>query len=197
MPGVRSLQPLPGGIENYPKTLAAMLDMCLDPVPVESLREQISGAFPTVSSERVAGGYISGVLYALGLAERSGRCVIATRSGRRFAKTLNLDILEKALLDRVEGIPELLKVLEGSDGRMAEIQAEMAAVGFEWLSDWQVRFRLRWLRVVGLTIRLSEKDSNGRYPEWTLTSRGRRKLASGLFAGRRSGAAAAGQEVRR
>lgn len=179
MPSVRSIQPLPGGIENYPKTLSMMLGMCLDPVPVKLLREQIFKAFPTVASERVAGGYVSGVLYALGLAERSGRYVVATQSGRRFAETMNLAILEKALLHRVDGIPELLRVLEESDGRMADIQAEMAAAGFEWLSDWQVRFRLRWLRVVGLTTRLAEKDSSGRYPEWTLTSRGRRKLASG------------------
>lgn len=182
MKSVRSIQPLPGGIQNYPKTLAKMIGMCLDPVPVKLLRGQIFGAFPTVSSERVASGYISGVLYALGLAERSGRNVVATRSGRRFAETLDLAILEKALLNRVEGIPELLGVLGESDGRMAEIQAEMAVAGFEWLSDWQVRFRLRWLRVVGLTTRLAEKDSSGRYPEWTLTLRGRRKLAGGGLA---------------
>lgn len=173
MSKARSLQPLPGGIENYPATLARLVQLCETPIAPQLLKQSIMQAFPTVSSGKVASGCISGVLYALGFAENSSNSVTATPRGMRFLALRDLEVIQEGLLENVDGVPELMTLLlDRRSLPMKAICAQMQSHGFAWASDWQVRFRLRWLRVVALVDRLPEGQSVGRYPEWVLTQHG-------------------------
>lgn len=173
MPKARSLQPLPGGVENYPATLARLVQLCETPIAPQLLKQSIMQAFPTVSSGKVASGCISGVLYALSFAENCSNSVKATPRGMRFLASRDPKVIQEGLLENVDGVPELMTLLAASPSLpMKAICAQMQFHGFAWASDWQVRFRLRWLRVVDLVDRLPEGQSVGRYPEWVLTQHG-------------------------
>jgi repressor of nif and glnA expression len=55
--------------------------------------------------------------------------------------------------------------------RIGEIHSDLQTAGFAWRTQWQVRYRLKWLEAAGLVERVAS-----RYPQYALTRQGRAAL---------------------
>lgn len=168
-----SIWPLPGGIENYEDTLRQMLQLCWEPIPIDQYVAALIEKYPTVSSVRTARSYVYNVLGVLGFADIDRGIVVASATGRSYVETSDPALIESALRTRLTGVDELLEELKRQPRPISELLDAMRSRGFDWASDWQLRFRLRWLRVAGVVERRTERESAGRYPEWALVSRNR------------------------
>lgn len=81
-------------------------------------------------------------------------------------------VIVDLLKSQVYGVSEIMACLSGSQGSISEVLDELQQnYGVTWTSDWQVRFRLNWLRGFGAVEQLEPADSIGRYPEWRLCER--------------------------
>lgn len=161
-----SIQPLPGGVGNYPQTLARLIELCADPLPLDDYFERVMTEYPTVQSRATAEGYLYGVLCVMRFAQVSRGVVQATPAGRQYAAERDPKILQAALCNNVRGVTELLEELAVQPRPIGLLLEAMRARGFTWTTVWQVRFRLRWLLVAGMATRRSHRDSKHRYPEW-------------------------------
>ncbi len=167
----RSLWPMPGGASCYGDSLKVMLRLCSKAENLDSLAEAIVDAFPGVRSPSTAKRYVSLVAYPLGFVDVEGSKVTLTSAGRQFAKSGSRTLLAKQLVERISGVTEILALLEGGPQRIGIIHIELAELGFGWQSDWQIRYRLRWMETAGLIRRRDYRINNRtrqRYPEYLL-----------------------------
>lgn len=171
---VRSIWPMPGGAKNYAENLRLMLGYCDPPASVEVIVDRIIHEFPKVKSQRTARGYVDHVLRALGLVEATNRCTVKqTAAGRKFSKTGNRIILRDLLLERVAGIEDIIQILEARPLRVGVIHELLGHRGYTWESDWQVRYRLRWMETTGLVQRRdydASRRTRQRYVEYVVTT---------------------------
>ena len=124
-----------------------------------------------VHSPESARRYVHLVAQGLGFVERNGSSVALTSPGIEFARTASRPLLAKQLVERVAGVREILALLEDGPLRIGVIHAKLADSGFLWESDWQVRYRLRWLETAELVVRRDHEGENKtqqRYPEYVL-----------------------------
>ena len=163
----RSIQGLPGKAEDYPDTLHRLLKALWDEdLPTAEFLEFVQREHGTTRSS--ARSVLYNALRVLGFVECDRVSVGLTETGLRYVESPTQELIQQALIDNVFGIHELLEILERRPRRIGEILPLMQQKGFAWESDWQVRYRLKWLRTAGLVQRLSEAESSGRYPEWSL-----------------------------
>lgn len=142
------------------------------PESIDSFADAFMDAFPSVNSKRLARAYLRHTLVPLGVVEINSNAVGATSIGRKFASTASnaekRRQLASLLKSRIWGVREMVRLLGPGPKSIRWILAEMQADGFPWRSDWQVRYRLNWMRTAGMVERLSERDSTERYPQWRL-----------------------------
>jgi restriction system protein len=151
-PGMyRSLWPLPGGNQAYVTALEKLLPLALDQPATANFVSRVQREFPQVESPATANGYVR-VLVALGFIELSGGQISLTPVGRSFVEFHDVELVRKALADRVVGVNELLEELERGPRTMEQLQQVLAEVGLAWETNAQLRWRLHWLESVGLVL---------------------------------------------
>jgi len=105
------------------------------------------------------------------MVERSPRGGLElTAAGRRYARTGDLAILRRVLVDRVVGARELLEELTTCGSTYPELTEQLAGRGIVWNYPMAVRYRVWWLVAAGAIT--SRRDS--RVDRLTLTPAGRR-----------------------
>ena len=163
----RSLWGLPGGWVNYRVSLAKMGTLAKDSHTVDELGLRIVHNFQTVASMSTARGYVRYVLRPLGVLETdSGGRVLAVNSKLSSGGPITRPMLLDRLIHRVEGVAEVLAVVEQGPISIRRILETKEVRQFSWRSDWPVRYRLNWLRAANAVTRLSERESSERYPQW-------------------------------
>jgi hypothetical protein len=152
MPGTpkqaRSLWPLPGGTGQYLASLDAILHMVDETTDTDTVLGQIVATFERAQSRKTARSYLH-VVADLGFVNLDGPVVRLTASGRKYLRTGDVALVRKALLDRVDGIAELLRLIGQRPRRIGLLHERMQANGYNWTTLSQVRYRLRWLEEVG------------------------------------------------
>lgn len=159
----RTLWPLPGGTGQYLATATAILGRAASSTSAEALLDWFLNEFE-LDSRRTAQSYIR-VLHALGLIELVGLSVYVTTDGQRFLETGDVDIVRRALTVRISGVDDVLELLGRRPLRIGALTAAMKEAGYDWSTDSQVRYRLRWLEEVGLVSRHGKAR-----PEYRLTA---------------------------
>lgn len=140
---------------------------------VDDLAAEICTEFATVTSLSTARGYVTYVLKPLGVVdiERQG-LIVAYSATLTNGKLISKHRLLTSLLDRVEGVSEILSAIQEEPLAIRHIAGAKNVGQLQWKSDWPVRYRLNWLRAAGAVTRLSERESSERYPQWTCTPAG-------------------------
>lgn len=163
----RSIQGLPGKAEDYPETLHNLLKALWDEgLPIAEFLEYIMREHGTTRAS--ARSVLYNALRVLGFVECDGVSVGLTRTGLLYVENPTTALIQQALINNVIGVQELLEILGQRPRRIGELLPLMQQKGFAWESDWQIRYRLKWLRTAGLARRLTEAESSGRYPEWSI-----------------------------
>lgn len=85
-----------------------------------------------------------------------GESTYLTDSGQAWSATGDVEIIRKALLNRVAGCSEILTLLAQRPLRTGALAEQLAVLGYEWRTLSQVRYRLRWLEAVGLVDRIGK-----------------------------------------
>ena len=166
----RSIWPLPGGTAKYIATLQRFLQLCSDRPSRTDFTERVLREFPTVRSAQSVRSYVQYVLIPLDLVQSTADTIELTTNGRAFLRQKDPRRKLASLLEKqIWGVSDLLTILQDEPKTIGSLSMEMQDRGFPWKSDWQIRYRLNWLRAVGVVVRNSEKESPGRYPTWTLS----------------------------
>lgn len=165
-PKFRTLWPLPGGSGQYLRTTAAILHRASASTSADAVLDWFVATY-SLDSLKTARSYLR-VLHVLGLLEAVGLSVYVTSDGRRFLESGDVDILRRALIERISGVDDLLKILARRPLRLGPLTAAMSEAGYPWRTPSQVRYRLRWLEEVGLIARHGKAR-----PEYRLTNEAR------------------------
>lgn len=167
----RSIQGLPGRAGDYPATLQRLLEVLADgDVPIADFVDRLMTEYGTTKTS--AKSVLYNVLRVLDFVECDRVSVGLTETGRRYLADPEPTLIGHALIENVVGVTDILEVLGERPQPISSLHEAMRARGFGWQSDWQVRYRLKWLRTAGLVLRRTEAESSGRYPEWALTDLG-------------------------
>jgi hypothetical protein len=176
-PKARSIWPLPGGSDAYLENLLRILHaLPQHGVQTEDFLVTFRVTFPLVSSDSTARSYLRHTLVSLGVVSNSGGRVQMTAAGRSLLRSSDpRRQLGSIVLSRIEGARPLLGVLQKGPSSIRHLIPAMAELGFEWSSDWPLRYRLNWLKTAGLVVRVPESESAERYPQWRITTRTERE----------------------
>ena len=169
----RSLWGLPGGFINYRDALAHMGVLARSSASRDEVAKKICRDFETVSSMSTAKGYVSHVLRPIGVVvlDRDGQ-ILEVSAQLSSGKPISKSKLRSSLISRVEGVSEILRVIQKTPLAMRHIHAAKGVQRLAWSSDWPLRYRLNWLRAAGAVERLPERASSERYPQWVCTKVG-------------------------
>jgi hypothetical protein len=143
----RSLWPLPGGSGEYLASLHSILEMVHASTDTDEVLDQLLSAFPAVASRKAARSYLH-VVNDLGLVDLDGPAIRLTTAGQKYRETKDAKVVERALLNRIAGVPELLALIAQRPRRLGLLCEAMRHEGFSWSTQSQVRYRLRWLEEV-------------------------------------------------
>jgi hypothetical protein len=164
----RALWPLPGSAADYSDTLPELLRIAEDNPSVSVFLRRLQKRFPRVSS--TASGYLKSLIN-VGLVEREGARIQLTAAGRQLLRG-DRRVLSEVLIERIAGVAELMRLLSEDPMRIGQLHERLQSLGFTWHTQSQVRYRLRWMEGAGLV----ERMALSRYPQYTLTTFGRRVL---------------------
>lgn len=112
------------------------------------------------------GSYLAG----MGLLEKtkSGKYT-PSKAGNQYIDSYSAVPIQNALRKNLKYISEIEQLLADRQLTISSLKTELAEkYEINWKSDWQIRFRLNWMRAFDMAERLTEKQSTGRYPEWRL-----------------------------
>jgi hypothetical protein len=138
---------MPGGTGGYLHAAARMLTMVAATSDTEAVVGQIVENFG-LRSRKAARSYLQ-VLNTLGFVDVLGSGVHLTGAGQDQLAGVQPAQFRLALLQRIAGCEEVLAVLRRRPQRMSGLLEQMQDAGFDWSTDSQVRYRLRWLEEVG------------------------------------------------
>jgi hypothetical protein len=148
----RSLWPLPGGTGQYLTSLRVILYMVARTTDTSDVVDQMVAEFDRTTSHKAARSYLH-VVADLGFVDLDGPVVRLTASGRKYLETGDVAIVRKALLNRVDGVSEILRLLGHRPMRIGLVHERMKEEGYRWTTASQVRYRLRWLEEIGAVTR--------------------------------------------
>lgn len=149
-PLARSLWPLPGGRGSYVSTLETITDKAATAGHVDDLVAFLLERFPQVTSTKTARSYLH-VPADLGFINfEFGGAISQTAQGRRLVRTGDPLLVRDALFTRIAGVWELVDLLRAQPRRIGLLVQPMRDAGFEWKTDRQIRYRLRWLEEAGV-----------------------------------------------
>lgn len=146
----RTLWPLPGGTGSYLTSLSLILQLVAESTDADAAVAALVERFDQVSSPKASRTYLH-VVADLGLIELDGYHVDVTETGIEYLKTRDPQLVERSLLDRIEGVTDIIDMLRARPRRIGLLHSELKQRGFaSWTTDKQIRYRLRWLEEVGL-----------------------------------------------
>jgi len=160
---LRTLWPMPGGSGSYLRSLNTILGIVQSTTDTDEVLNDLVVAFPGVASFKAARSYLHVVAH-LGLVDLDGPTVRVTDEGQGFLRTSDPVIVRQALLTRIAGTCELVKIIRQRPARIGLLLPKLQACGYEWTTLSQVRYRLRWLEEVGVVARRGRAR-----PEYRLT----------------------------
>jgi hypothetical protein len=167
----QSCWPLPGLWSDYPETLSVILRSIAEFAEVDRAGQALSdvGLVPRPSSAVRQFQYLA----RLGVCERlPGGLIRLTKEGDSYLNTHNPAVIRRLLRSHISWVAEIEDVLAEGPATIGEIHRRLVdEFNAPWGTDWQVRFRLNWMRAYSMVTRLNEKQSSGRYPEWRLIRR--------------------------
>lgn len=167
----RSLWPLAGGSANYLIALRQVLGLAVSNQSLPDVTDTYMALYPELRSALTARRSIIFVGHGLHVMEFAGDSVKVTPSGLRLLNSSSPKSSLSRLLSRhIAGVSEIKKLLGVEPLSIRHIHASMSDLGFEWKTDWQVRYRLNWMSCAGIVLRLPERESSERYPQWALSS---------------------------
>ncbi len=165
-----SCWPLLGHWSGYPKTLREILKTYQDRETNEDALEALveNGLAKSRTSAMKLRNYLSG----MGLLEKTSNGKFTpSEIGQHYLLTNADEPVQKALRDNLSAISEIEQLLTKNQMTISKLAEAMDdEYDISWKSDWQIRFRLNWMRAFGMVERLNEKQSIGRYPEWRTNS---------------------------
>lgn len=148
-PGAKSaaLWPLPGGQDKFFDTLLRFLDEIGATAPtVDEMAAWVVAHYERVTKHDLVRVYLRTVLYPMGLISFDGEQIRLTEHGESLRSSRDTTELLEYLRENILGVDELLVKL--ADGPLSTSQALdffKRAIGVEWETENQVRFRLQWL----------------------------------------------------
>lgn len=149
---LKSLWPLPGGINAYVESLYKILDaLHATPMSKADLSRWIMKAFPQVKSEKTAGGYVN-VPRTIGTTTLQDGKFVLTKDGAQLQASRNVEFLYTLLAKNVLGIEEIMELFrtDSEPKTEADVMAFLKEnLGVEWTTFAQVNFRLLWLVNLG------------------------------------------------
>lgn len=134
------------------RSLVSLIEIVLRTSTTEEAVDAVLGSFGGVSSGKSARSYLH-VAATLGLLHLDGPFCEVTPDGNAFLRDREPGRIRGLLIERVAGVEELLELLKTRPQRLGVLHAEMRRLGFTWVRNTQVRYRLRWLEEVGLVRR--------------------------------------------
>lgn len=158
----QSITPLPGGAESYSESLLKIISFIQETEPTEpELLKWLIDESPKVTKRGSAKSYADTVLHSGLVAKRNSKFFL-TIAGRQYVSRPDNLALFHALDENILGFKEMLLVLsEGpndGDALFKELRKRLGDKGVTWTSQAQPRWRLNWLRALGLA-----RKEGGRY----------------------------------
>lgn len=144
----RNLWPLPGGASAYADTLRTLLRVLGSGRRRSDFEKLARDRLPSVSSSTTVRGYVS-VVVTLGFAEIVHGQLLPTPDGKAFAKSGDLAVLRRALVERVYGIRELIETVAERPMAYPELRQRLEEKGVAWNNAMAVRYRVWWLVAAG------------------------------------------------
>jgi len=144
----RGLRFLPGGVGRYVETLTKCLEFVRNESPDKAgLKRWFFEHFPQTRGEAAVGGYINMITNQLGLIKAEQGKFVLTSDGERFLSTHDNKFLFQVLDQRVNGVREVLRLVE-TPKPFSEIDSALRA-RFGWKTGAQTYYRLMWLQSMG------------------------------------------------
>jgi hypothetical protein len=144
----RNLWPLPGGAAAYAETLQALLRLLGAGRRRNEYEEVVRERLTSVQSATTVRGYVS-VLVTLGFAEIVHGQLLPTPDGKAFAKSGDLGLLRRALVERVYGVREVIETVAEAPMAYPELRERLEQRGIAWNNAMAVRYRVWWLVAAG------------------------------------------------
>jgi predicted RNA-binding protein len=144
----RGLRFLPGGAGKYVDSLLQCLEFVATEKPDEAVLEQwFFDNFPQTRGEKAVKGYINMVANQLGLIKAEHGKFVLTTDGERFLSTRDNKFLFQVLDRRVNGVHEVLRIVE-TPKPFSEIDSALRT-RFGWKTGAQTYYRVCWLQSMG------------------------------------------------
>lgn len=150
----KTLWPLPGGAGNYLDSLYSILLMVERTTRTPDVISEMMDHFELISA-KAATSYLR-VPDSLGLVEIVGQSVYLTEVGQKYLTRPSRLVIRDALIKKIQGCKELLKILRNRPLRMGKLMEEMQKLGYTWTTNSQLRHRLRWLEEAGVVTRIGQ-----------------------------------------
>ena len=144
----RGLRFLPGGFGKYVESLLKCLEFVASKRPDGAgLKQWFFEHFPQTRGEKAVKGYINMVANQLGLIKAENDNFVLTSDGESFLSTRDNKFLFEVLDQRVNGVRELLRLVE-TPKPFTEIDSAFRT-RFGWKTGAQTYYRLGWLQSMG------------------------------------------------
>lgn len=146
----KTLWPLPGGAEQMKETLDSMLDYIVREAPTlqQAVRWMVA-SHDSVGSDATARSYWR-VPKSMGLSYFDGERLVLSAAGAEYARDRSASMLLDLLRTNVVGIEEIIDAVAAAPRTNADISTLMNSLpGISWETDVQVKWRLKWLEVLG------------------------------------------------
>ena len=154
----RGLRFLPGGAGKYVDSLNKCLEFVRSENPDgASLNRWFFKCFPQTRGEKAVKGYINMVTNQLGLIRMEQGKFVLTSDGERFLSTRDNKFLFRVLDQRVNGVREVLRLIE-TPKPFSEIDSALRA-RFGWKTAAQTYYRLGWLQSMGYVVKIGNTYS--------------------------------------
>lgn len=147
---------LPSAGSTRLDALLMLLSLVEAPVAIESSVAALMQSFPRITRSDVAIRHLR-VLVALGFADIQGNSIFLTPEGREFLSTHDPAILRSALLRRIYGAEELLRVLRETKPAKADILGLLQGANVSRITPTQATRLVEWFLLSGLARKAGER----------------------------------------
>jgi len=147
----KTLWPLPGGADQMKATLDSMMDYVVRVAPTlqEAVRWLVASQ-DGVGSEASARSYWR-VPKSMGLSYFDGERLVLSSAGAEYLKVRSSEMLVDLLRANVVGIEEIIDAIAVAPRSNDDVSNLMNGLpGINWETDVQVKWRLKWLEVLGV-----------------------------------------------
>jgi len=155
-----TLWPLPGGRENYLKTVIEFLEfISKEPKTIDEAKQWFKDSFSSVNGVYRSGGYFNVIYKQIGLVTKDRKnIIILTEEGEELLKTKDKERLYEIIDSNIVGFSNIIKILNHAPSTKQEIFSILQKeINSKWKKLNQVGNRLSWL------ISLNKIKREGRY----------------------------------